>query len=110
AGNRGRVGEGIRERKRPRHWRDLLGALETQTRLPLEQRRPSWQPRSPVTVACAGCAATATEERRGGGLLLPTGWTARGQTSDGAIALWCGQCSFERRYERESEVSGSARP
>jgi hypothetical protein len=64
---------------------------------------PTWTPRQVVRVKCAGCPTTATEvatPHAGGWPHLPTGWSVCGETSDGAWALWCSQCTYERRYDR----------
>jgi hypothetical protein len=50
---------------------------------------------------CSGCPTTAllTSRRRSKWPEIPAGWTLCGETADGELALWCGQCSFERRFD-----------
>jgi hypothetical protein len=68
------------------------------------QQAPSaWTPWQIVTVKCAGCPTTATEiatPHAGGWPHLPVGWSVCGETTDGAWALWCSQCTYERWYDR----------
>jgi hypothetical protein len=65
--------------------------------------RPAWSPRQIVTVKCAGCPTTATEvatPHAGGWPHLPVGWSVCGETTEGAWALWCAQCTYEQRFDR----------
>jgi hypothetical protein len=51
-----------------------------------------------VTVKCNGCPVTGTEvatRHAAGWPHIPFGWCVCGETSEGALALWCGQCQFE---------------
>jgi hypothetical protein len=53
---------------------------------------------------CSGCPTTALlttiQARLGKWPELPAGWSWCGETADGEAALWCGQCTFERRFDR----------
>ena len=59
--------------------------------------------RNLVTVKCNGCPVTATEvtvRHAAGWPHIPLGWCVCGETTEGALALWCGQCWFEERYRK----------
>jgi hypothetical protein len=51
---------------------------------------------------CSGCPTTAllSGTRRGKWPERPAGWSGWGETADGELALWCRQCTYERRYAR----------
>jgi hypothetical protein len=62
--------------------------------------------RNLVTVKCNGCPTTATEvaiRHANGWPQIPLGWCICGETTDGELALWCGQCTFQGRHERPSQ-------
>jgi hypothetical protein len=51
---------------------------------------------------CSGpTTALLISTRRGKWPEIPAGWTLCGETTDGELALWCSQCSYERRYGLE---------
>jgi hypothetical protein len=70
---------------------------------PIEAKHPS-TPTHTVTARarCSGCPTTAllTSTRRGKWPELPAGWTLCGETTDGELAMWCSQCTYERRFDR----------
>ena len=51
---------------------------------------------------CSGCPTSAllTTTRRGKWPELPAGWSWCGETTDGEPLLWCGLCTYQRRYDR----------
>ena len=76
---------------------------------PIEARRIS-MPTHTVTsrARCSGCSTTAllTSTRRGKWPELPAGWCACGETADGELALWCSQCTYERRFDSVERGTG----
>ena len=78
-------------------------------RLQFEDDADTAQRRTPThTVTararCSGCPTTALltsrHARRRGWPELPAGWSWCGELPSGEPKLWCGQRSFERRYDR----------
>jgi hypothetical protein len=65
-----------------------------------------------VKAQCAGCTSTATVQarRRHQSLpVIPDGWCAIWENQSGELAIWCGQCRYEGRHERNDRSLRAAR-